>query len=209
MLSAMASLQLGPFCVVLETFCSGISELPLPTFILMMQPIHLAIGIVEGAVTLAVVSFVQTARPELLREALEERPLCSGPLRGTLLAFFAAALLTGGMVSVFASDKPDGLEWAITQVTGREELGGTNNARSAALAALQEKTAFLPDYSFRKSAEAGGPESMPTDPRIKEQAGTAGTSVSGIVGALATLIFAFGVGFVLRKRNLHAGNTFR
>src|SRR5512139_1540816 len=47
MVSAIVALQLGPFSVVLETLLSGRSELPFTTFILLMQPIHLAIGIVE------------------------------------------------------------------------------------------------------------------------------------------------------------------
>src|SRR5450759_5154608 len=51
MAAAILSLQMGAFGVVMETLFSGISELPFSTFVLMMQPIHLAIGIVEGLVT--------------------------------------------------------------------------------------------------------------------------------------------------------------
>ena len=47
--SAALALQLGAFSVVLETLLSDKSELPFGTFLLMMQPIHLAIGIVEGS----------------------------------------------------------------------------------------------------------------------------------------------------------------
>ena len=65
-LSAVLGLQLGALGVVLETFFSGISDLPFATFLLLMQPIHLAIGIVEGLVTAAVVVFVWKARPEIL-----------------------------------------------------------------------------------------------------------------------------------------------
>ncbi|MEJ2040022.1 MAG: energy-coupling factor ABC transporter permease, partial [Desulfosarcinaceae bacterium] len=64
--AAVVGLQLGAFGVVLETVFSGISELPFGTFVLLMQPIHLAIGIVEGLVTAAVVGFVWKARPELV-----------------------------------------------------------------------------------------------------------------------------------------------
>ena len=48
MIAAIIGLQLGPFSVVLETFYSGISALPFKTFVLLMQPIHLAIGVVHG-----------------------------------------------------------------------------------------------------------------------------------------------------------------
>ena len=53
-ISAIAGLQLGAFSVVLQTLFSGVTELSLVTFVLMMQPIHLAIGIVEGLATSAV-----------------------------------------------------------------------------------------------------------------------------------------------------------
>ena len=124
MVSAVAGLQLGPFCVVLQTYVSGISELPFSTFLLLMQPIHLAIGLVEGFATVAVVSFVHRARPEILAGALQARPIGNHPVRTVLLSFLVAALLTGGIISWFASENPDGLEWAIAKVTGKEELTG-------------------------------------------------------------------------------------
>ncbi|MBE0604243.1 MAG: energy-coupling factor ABC transporter permease, partial [Deltaproteobacteria bacterium] len=55
--SAVVALQLGAFSVVLQTLLSGKSELPFGAFVLMMQPIHLAIGIVEGLVTAGVVHY--------------------------------------------------------------------------------------------------------------------------------------------------------
>lgn len=156
MISAVVGLQLGPLSVVLETLFSGISSLPFSTFVLLMQPIHLAIGVVEGFVTVAVISFVCKARPEILQCALEARPIGGRPVRNVVLAFLLAALLTGGIVSWFASKNPDGLEWAIARVTGKEELKGPGQGVHGMLASLQEKTAFLPDYSFRKPAEPKG-----------------------------------------------------
>lgn len=70
LLSAVFSLQLGAFGVVLETLASGVTELPFFTFIGLMQPIHLAIGVVEGCITAAVLTFVWQMRPQLLEEAL-------------------------------------------------------------------------------------------------------------------------------------------
>ena len=153
MISAVAALQLGPFCVVLETVASGVAALPFTTFLLMMQPIHLAIGIVEGFVTAAVVSFVCKARPDIIQGAPEACPAGGHPVRSVLLGFLAVALVTGGIVSWFASKNPDGLEWAIARVTGKGELKGPEQGVHGALSALQAKTAFLPDYAFRKPAE--------------------------------------------------------
>jgi cobalt/nickel transport system permease protein len=210
MISAILALQLGPFSVVLETLFSGISSLPFSTFVLLMQPIHLAIGVVEGFVTVAVISFVYKARPEILDSALEARPIGNHPVRNVVLGLMVAALVTGGVVSWFASKNPDGLEWAITKVTGKEELEGSKQGIHGVLAGIQEVTAFLPDYAFKKPAEAKNeepktethqassvePEKKPEEPKDK-----LGTSVAGIIGGTMVLALAFLIGFVLNKRN--------
>lgn len=82
--AAIVGLQLGAFGVVMETVFSGISELPFATFVLMMQPIHLAIGVVEGLVTAAVLSFVWKARPEVLEMAAPHQPIGQIPMRKVL-----------------------------------------------------------------------------------------------------------------------------
>lgn len=230
--AAVVGLQLGAFSVVLETKASGISELPFGAFILLMLPIHLAIGVVEGLATAAVVSFVVRSRPEVL--AVEtatagnkgEGPACPDPstslvrLRSpqvrtdrVLIGLAIAAVIVGGAVSWFASTHPDGLEWAIAKVTGREEVSGINEAAHQKLAAVQEKTAFLPDYGFKVNGEKDGiaastspaePEhacpSQAKDMEEKWPAVSAGTSVSGIVGGLITLGLACLVGFALKRR---------
>ncbi|HYE68582.1 MAG TPA: energy-coupling factor ABC transporter permease, partial [Anaerovoracaceae bacterium] len=50
-LAVVAGLQLGAFSVVLETLISGVTELPFVSFLLLMQPIHLVIGLIEGIAT--------------------------------------------------------------------------------------------------------------------------------------------------------------
>ena len=201
LIAAVVGLQLGPFGVVLETFFSGISALPFATFAILMQPIHLAIGIVEGFVTVAVVSFVYKARPEILQGALAARPIDNHPLRNVLIAFLAVAILAGGGISLFASKNPDGLEWAIAKVTGKEELAGPRQGVHGALAAIQEKSAFLPDYSFKKPAEPKDRVGDPAPEKKNEAGDDLGTSMAGIVGTLLTLALAFISGFILKKRN--------
>ena len=192
MLAAIIGLQLGAFSVVLETVASGISSLPFATFVSLMQPIHLAIGVVEGLVTGAVISFVYQARPEIIQSVQEARPIGATPLRNVLAAFLGMALLTGGLVSWFASENPDGLEWAIAKVTGGEELAVTKDGLHARLAALQETVAFLPDYTFKKA------EQQPESGAGRES--SLGTSVAGVVGGLMTLAIAFLSGIFLRKQ---------
>lgn len=201
MVSALVGLQLGPFSVVLETLFSGISSLPFATFVLLMQPIHLAIGAVEGLVTIGVVSFVFKARPEILQSALEARTVGNRPVGNIVLAFLVAALFTGGFVSWFASKNPDGLEWAIARVTGKEDLKGPEQALHGVLASIQEKTAFLPDYSFRKAPEPKNDAAQPTGEQKKDEGSKLGTSISGLLGSLMVLTLVFLSGVVLKKRN--------
>jgi cobalt/nickel transport system permease protein len=114
MVSAIVALQLGAFSVVLETLLSGRSELPFGTFVLLMQPIHIAIGVVEGFVTAGVINYVRAAKPELLESISKSRPLSSGvKIKKVVLTLGVITLIVGGIVSWFASSYPDGLEWSI------------------------------------------------------------------------------------------------
>ena len=193
MVAAIVGLQLGAFAVVLETVASGIASLPFVAFAGLMQPIHLAIGVVEGLVTGAVIFFVYQARPEIIQSVQANRPLGATPLRNVLAAFLAVALLTGGVVSWFASENPDGLEWAIAKVAGGEEPAATEDGLHARLAAFQATAAFLPEYAFKKPAQQ--PEN------VAGQEGSPGTSVAGIVGGLLALGIAFLSGILLRKKD--------
>ncbi|MDA8238803.1 MAG: energy-coupling factor ABC transporter permease [Nitrospiraceae bacterium] len=193
LISGVVALQLGAFSVVIETLLSGRSELPFSTFVLMMQPVHLGIGIVEGFVTAGVINFVRASRPEILESAASARPLSGGISTGRVFAgLLIAAVLTGGALSWFASSNPDGLEWSIAKVFGKPELPEKETGIATALKSVQEKTAFLPDYSFKKpegAKERGGPSWPSVDP---------GTSVSGIVGSALVLAAVLLIGLIIR-----------
>lgn len=192
--AAVVALELGASGVVLETVWSGITDLPLASFALLMLPVHLGIGIVEGLVTASVVTFVWRARPEVLAPAAITSRLPS--LRKVLVGLGVAALVTGAGLSWFASAYPDGLEWSVAGVTGSEELDAPSDGSHTTLGALQERTSFLPDYGFRSV-------SAPVDVQGTEAswpAVDAGTSVSGVVGGVLTLALAGLVGMVLRRR---------
>lgn len=199
-LGVVVALQLGAFSVVLETVASGISSLPFSTFVVLMQPIHLAIGCIEGLVTAAVVSFVYTARPEILQSALASRPLGNIPVRNIIFSFLGLTLLTGGVLSWYASENPDGLEWSIAKVTGSPEVTGTEMSLHHTLAAIQEKTAFLPDYAFKTQESGGIAEEGKTDEAAQAKTARLGTSVSGGIGALLSLVLAAIIGFFLKRR---------
>ncbi|MEW6721371.1 MAG: energy-coupling factor ABC transporter permease [Thermodesulfobacteriota bacterium] len=203
LVGAVGALQLGALSVALQTHLSGKSELPFGSFLLLMQPIHLAIGIVEGLVTAGVVSFVRALRPEILDASAARGSIpASASLRTVLVGFIALAAVTGGALSWFASAHPDGLEWSIERITGKAELQEREHGVSAALKELQEKTAILPDYGFRTpEAEAGKPEETPSWPSVD-----AGSTVSGLVGGILVLAMAMLVGWAVRAlRRRRAG----
>lgn len=195
-LGCILTLQLGAFSVVLQTSASGITELPFGVFVSIMQPIHLAIGLVEGLITSAVLLFVYEARPELIMDmtvAEGEKSKCS--LKTTLVILAVVVAIVGGGLSLFASSNPDGLEWSMfgnaesgyseNMGLDEEQYGIASNAADVA-ASIQDKTAFLPDYAFANSDSA------------------AGTTVSGLVGSaiVAGLAAAvcFAGGFFRKKK---------
>jgi cobalt/nickel transport system permease protein len=195
-LGCVITLQLGAFSVVLETSLSGITELPFGAFVALMQPIHLAIGLIEGLITTAVLLFVFESRPELLRDVNAQPGASKRSLKTVVAILAVVALVVGGGLSLLASSNPDGLEWALfgnaeegyAQNMGLDEdnFGKTDAAHDKA-GAIQEKTSFLPDYAF--SSDGDNP---------------AGTTVSGIVGggmvAGVALLICFAGGF-FRKKN--------
>jgi len=198
LISGIVSLQLGAFSVVIETMFSGRSELPFSTFLLLMQPIHLGIGIVEGFVTAGVINFIRSARPEILESTASARPLAADiPLRKVLIGLLIVAVLTGGTLSWFASANPDGLEWSIEKTFGKPELPEQEHGIMPALKKIQENTAFLPDYGFRKpEAKGEGPETEKKEeawPKVE-----AGTSLSGVVGSLIVIGMVLLIGFSIR-----------
>ena len=150
MISAVLGLQLGAFSVVLETLFSGKTELPFATFVLLMQPIHLAIGIVEGLITAAVVTFVWRERPEILENTNAGKPLGKVSMKRVLTGLAIAVVVVGGGLSWFASANPDGLEWSMEKTAGTTELEASNSIHNT-LADFQSKITFLPDYGFKTS----------------------------------------------------------
>ena len=200
-LGCVITLQLGAFSVCLETTLSGITELPLGTFAGIMQPIHLAIGLVEGLGTAAILLFINEARPELIMDLGENSETSKLSFKSTIAVLAVIALLFGAIVSLFASGNPDGLEWSLfgNQDGGYsanmgldEEDFGVQSAAAEKAQAIQDKLSFLPDYAFKNSDSA------------------AGTSTSGIVGGVLVAciagLIAFLPGVTKKKEKIDKAN---
>ncbi len=194
LVAAVVGLQLGSLAVVIQTVLSGISALPFKTFVLLMQPIHLAIGVVEGIATAAVALFVMRVSPELL----DGKAAAPSSRKSLLAGLGAAAILFGVLFSWFASTHPDGLEWSIGKTTGAGEMEETRTGIYGLVRSLQEKTAVMPDYGFSESDETAPPEDEEKWPAV-----SGGTSLAGILGGVLVLALAAAAGaviYIARKR---------
>ena len=172
--AAVVGLEMGALGVAVETLLSGRSELTFGPFVALMAGIHLPIGLIEGFVTAAVLGYVLKIRPELTAQALGTGPDPAGQPRSlapVLASLALAALICGGVLTWFASSRPDGLEWSIARVTG-----GSDSAQGAPNGA-------------RKDA-AG-----PAWPAVDKD-----SSSAGLVGALITLALAAALGLVFSRR---------
>ncbi|TXT37337.1 MAG: cobalt/nickel transport system permease protein [Comamonadaceae bacterium] len=202
--AAVISMQLGALGVVYETQLSGISSLPLTTFLWLMQPIHLAIGLVEGLATAAVIAFIYKARPDLLHaSAPAPHPIASAPSFPTrvVMGLGCAALLTGGVFSWFASSSPDGLEWSIARVTGQTELASDGSFVHTTFAQWQQRLALMPDYKLIPTDDkTPAAADSQADAEAAWPAVDAQTSLAGVLGGVGTLVIVLVVGFLLRPR---------
>ncbi len=141
--------------------------------------VHSFIGIGEGLITVAALSFVLTTRPDLATNLTARLDPAIRPVtgRGTMTAFtlgglgIAAAL---ALLSPLASGDPDGLERVA------EDQGFLERAQEPAFN-------ILPDYS------------------IPGLDGPLSTIVAGIIGLLIVFALVYGVTLLLRSRREQAG----
>jgi cobalt/nickel transport system permease protein len=136
-----------------------------------MLGVHALIGIGEGLITAAAVSFLLATRPDLLPAGVTDtlsgksRPLTTGGILGGGLAI--AALLA--LLSPFASGSPDGLE-RVAEDTGFLSSG------------LDPRYNILPDYT------------------IPGLDGGLSTILAGLVGLLIVAALGYGIATLLRRR---------
>lgn len=130
-IATLVSIQLGAFSVVVETQASQITTLPFYDFLLRIQPIHLAISLIEAVVTVGLLALIQKIRGK----------------RQAVYMLSGLAFSVGAFVSLLASQLPDGLEWASEKKSSGISLTSQDNFLQA-VEKFQTSLAFLPDYSF-------------------------------------------------------------
>lgn len=192
--ASVAALAAGALAVTLETEASGITALPLGRFLLFMLPIHLLIGVGEGAATAAVLCFLKRYRPDLAAADAADAAGAAGAAdvagavgvagaappgrrkaRRRLLALLAAVTLAAALsFSWVASSDPDGLEWSVEQTAGAEPPAAPESGLHRTASRIRERTALMPDY---------------------------GTSLSGVVGSGVVLLAVLGLSHLFRAEH--------
>ncbi|MDI1246453.1 MAG: energy-coupling factor ABC transporter permease [Rhodoferax sp.] len=206
-LAAVIGLQLGALGVVAQTQLSGISSLPLSTFLWLMQPMHLAIGVVEGLVTAALIVFVRQSRPDLLMLSSEASQAAAARRvfpRRLIATLGVVALATSGGLSWFASSQPDGLEWSIARTTGHAGLASPHSKLHAKLSELQNSLSLFVDYKLKLTSTPAAAAVVPATGQVTPQeawpAGDASTSLAGLIGGVVTFTLVLALGYVLRRK---------
>lgn len=101
-LASVAALQLGSIAVVAEGAVSGsIAVNGIAQFTGLMQMIHLPICIAEGILTAGIIKFAQVMNQKSFS-----------------YTFGSISLVLAGIIAPYASQKPDGLEWSLLNISG-------------------------------------------------------------------------------------------
>jgi cobalt/nickel transport system permease protein len=161
-IAAGVSVVVAALACAIQLALSGTApaNLVLPT----MTGVHILIGVGEGLITGGVLAYLAAARPDLLPGEEEK-------FRGWLIPV-VSILLIAGVLSLFASAWPDGLEKAA------ETLGFIH---------LDEEVRIVVPTPFSDYEIQG--------------LGKIGTSITGLAGATACFAVAFGIAKVMKTKN--------
>ncbi|MBD2385628.1 energy-coupling factor ABC transporter permease [Cylindrospermum sp. FACHB-282] len=161
-IAAGVSVVVASIACALELALSGTA--PVNIVLATMAGVHLLIGIGEGLITGGVLTYLATARPDLLPGEQQQ-------FRGWLVPV-VSIILVAGVLSLFASAWPDGLEKVA------ENLGFINLAENVRVIVPTP----LADYGI-------------------QGLGAIGTSIAGLIGATICFTVAFGIAKVMKPKN--------
>jgi cobalt/nickel transport system permease protein len=161
-IAAGVSVAVAAIACAIELALSGTA--PVAIVLPAMAGVHILIGIGEGIITGGVLTYLATARPDLLPGEQQEFRGWSVPI--------VTIFLIAGVLSLFASAWPDGLE-KVAENTGFIDL--------ASKVRVIVPTP-LADYGI-------------------EGLGPIGTSIAGLVGATVCFAVAFGIAKVVKPKN--------
>ncbi len=199
----------GAALVPVEAAISGVLRVPLVDFLQVMIGVHVLIGLVEGAITFAVVAYLRRVRPETVGLAAPAAATHKAGASVVLASLAASALLLAGVISWFASTHPDGLEWTYQQrLTDQGHRTAVDNPAPVVAAVDQWQAKYSPmsDYTRRTAplgqepAEEGQAEGEAAKAHAAWPNVSGWGSAAGVIGTLVTLILLYIPARLLRKR---------
>lgn len=182
-LACLVGVTAGAALVPVEATLSGVVQVPLGEFLGVMVGVHLLIAIVEGLITFAVLAYLRRTRPSALGLESPDTAANTRLSRPALaLSIFLTAILLSGVVSWFASQHPDGLEWTWQKLADKYAVApaGAADPVVAQTDHLQQSWTPMPDYNLRLGW----------------------LSLAGVAGTFATLAVLLVGGRLLKKTPL-------
>ena len=201
--ACVVAIAVGAALVPLQASVAGRLSIPTTHFLVVMVGVHLIIGAIEGLITFAVVAYLRRVRPATLGLASPGAPAALSR-RAVAASLVATALLFAGVVSLFASSHPDGLEWSyLEHKYGQEEAVKPAAETIAAVDDFQSRYSLMPDYT-KRPADLG---KLPTEADAEAEAAEGWGSFAGVVGTAATLLLVYGLSVLLRKKGKADGQA--
>jgi len=206
--ACMVAVMVGAALVPIETALSGVLLVPFITFLLTMLGVHLVIGAMEGLITAAVLAYLATVRPDTLAvaPATQSHRIGRWSRHAVYAGLIVATILTASLLSLLASEKPDGLEWSYAERPNDpsfESVVANTDPVVARADQLQARYTPLPDYSIRSAPSGHGdvdlPDAQPTTPSVTPA--VAWTSLAGLIGSALTMGLVWLIGRTLRKEH--------
>lgn len=152
-IACIGAVTISAVLVPIQAAFSGVLMVPFSTFLATMIGVHLLIGTIEGILTAAVLIYLRQARPQLIDSCITSPAKISKT--GMYVSLLVMTLIVGCVLSLYASEMPDGLEWSYAERPDQPEFETiiSNDIKTVAFAdQLQSKYSLLPDYTVRSSA---------------------------------------------------------
>jgi cobalt/nickel transport system permease protein len=173
-LACVFAAEAGSMLVVVQAAISGVLLVSAVTFLVTMAGVHLLVGLMEGLITSAVLSYLAAVRPDLI-EGVNGKGLFNR--KTAIISLVVVTIITAAGFSLLASGSPDGLEWSYLERPDQPDfkpLIENNDSRLQAADEIHGKIAFMPDYSARGASQ--------------EHPASAGwTSLAGIIGSIVCM----------------------
>lgn len=194
--ACLVAIMTGSALVPVQAAASNVITVPFTAFLTTMLGVHLIIGLMEGLITAAVLIYIRQVRPAVIADCSADTERLSQ--RAFYFVLLSASIVIGCGLSLYASEKPDGLEWSYSERPDQADFVPLVNNDSETVAMvdnLQSKYALLPDYNKRIS------ETGSIAPEVNKPGSGAWTSFAAVLGSIVTMCIIWLLGHTLNHKH--------